>query len=133
MHWDSNFTGYHKWTSDDVHRWRSLWIVCLSYRYTIVMIYYAFSLLFLMCARPLISMKFVECKGTKSIYAALYFLPILIVIQAVLGGLLCKHNFHPFYFVRTVSWISLKVSILSPESNFLKLYAFFRLLAQLEW
>lgn len=56
--------------------------------YTIVMIYYAFSLLLLMCIRPVISMKFVECKGTSSIYAALYFLPILIVLQAVFGGLL---------------------------------------------
>lgn len=122
MHCVSNFTSYHKWTSDNVHRYLPLWIVCLSHRYTIVMIYYTFSLLFLMCARPLISMKFVECKGTKSIYAALYFLPILIVIQAVLGGLLCKYNFHSFSFVRTVSWINLKVSILSSESNTLKVF-----------
>ena len=57
-----------------------------------MMIYYAFCLLFMMCVRPFVSMKFTESKGTKSIYAALYFLPILIVIQAVLGGLLCKLN-----------------------------------------
>lgn len=56
--------------------------------YTIVMVYYAFSLLFMMCLRPLVSIKFVDCMGTKSIYAALYFLPILIVVQAVFGGLL---------------------------------------------
>ncbi|KAL4239045.1 hypothetical protein ACF0H5_003749 [Mactra antiquata] len=56
--------------------------------YTIVMVYYAFSLLFMMCLRPFVSVKFVNCLGTKSIYAALYFLPILIMVQAVLGGLL---------------------------------------------
>lgn len=56
--------------------------------YTIVMIYYAFSLLLLICIRPIVSIKFVECKGTKSIYAALYFLPLLIVTQAVFAGLI---------------------------------------------
>ncbi|XP_052273550.1 JNK1/MAPK8-associated membrane protein-like [Dreissena polymorpha] len=56
--------------------------------YTIVMIYYAFSLVFMMCLRPFISYQFVDCLGTKSIYAALYFLPILIVVQALLAGLL---------------------------------------------
>lgn len=56
--------------------------------YTIVMVYYALCLLFMMALRPLISIKFVDSLGTKSIYAALYFIPILIVLQAVFGGLL---------------------------------------------
>ncbi|XP_061162438.1 JNK1/MAPK8-associated membrane protein-like isoform X2 [Saccostrea echinata] len=56
--------------------------------YTIVMIYYAFSLLLMMLARPMISYKFTEKKGTKSIYAALYFHPVLIILQAMLSGLL---------------------------------------------
>ncbi|XP_062570241.1 JNK1/MAPK8-associated membrane protein-like [Saccostrea cucullata] len=56
--------------------------------YTIVMIYYAFSLLLMMLVRPVISYKFTEKKGTKSIYAALYFHPVLIVLQAMLSGLL---------------------------------------------
>lgn len=56
--------------------------------YTICMIYYAFSLLLMMLVRPLLSIKCVETKGTKSIYAALYFHPILIVLQAMFGGLL---------------------------------------------
>lgn len=60
------------------------------HRYTIVMIYYAFSLLLMMLLRPAISYKFTQRRGTKSIYAALYFHPILIVLQAVLSGLLCK-------------------------------------------
>ena len=57
-----------------------------------MMVYYAFSLLLLMLLRPMISIHFVESKGTKSIYAALYFLPILIVLQAVFGGLICKYS-----------------------------------------
>ncbi|XP_060073256.1 JNK1/MAPK8-associated membrane protein-like [Ylistrum balloti] len=56
--------------------------------YTISMIYYAFCLLLLMLVRPFVSYTFVQSRGTKSIYAALYFLPILIVLQAVFGGLL---------------------------------------------
>lgn len=56
--------------------------------YTICMIYYAFSLLFMMLFRPLVSYKCVDTKGTRSIYAALYFHPILIVLQAMFGGLL---------------------------------------------
>ena len=61
-------------------------------RYTIVMIYYAFGLVAMMLVRPILSSKFVHFRGTKSIYAALYFFPILVVIQAVFAGLLCMYN-----------------------------------------
>lgn len=66
-------------------------------RYTIVMIYYAFSLLLMMLARPIVSYNFTQRRGTKSIYAALYFHPVLIVLQAVLSGLLCK-SFTSLYY-----------------------------------
>ncbi|KAL8622946.1 hypothetical protein ACOMHN_027067 [Nucella lapillus] len=56
--------------------------------YTIVMIYYAFSLVLMMLFRPFIAYKFVEGRANGSIYAALYFLPILIITQAVFGGLI---------------------------------------------
>ena len=65
--------------------------MCFFSRYTIVMVYYAFSLLFMMIFRPLFSARIAEGRGAKSIYAALYFFPILVVIQAVLGGLICKY------------------------------------------
>ncbi|KAE8587020.1 hypothetical protein XENTR_v10021838 [Xenopus tropicalis] len=62
--------------------------------YTIVFIYYAFSLVLMMILRPLLIKKIACGLGKsdrfKSIYAALYFFPILTVIQAVGGGLLCK-------------------------------------------
>ena len=61
------------------------------HRYTMVIIYYAFALVLMVLIRPLVSYKCVSRKGTASIYAALYFFPLLICLQAVFGGLLCKY------------------------------------------
>lgn len=62
--------------------------------YTIVLIYYAFCLVLMMMLRPLLVKKIACGLGKsdrfKSIYAALYFFPILTVLQAVGGGLLCE-------------------------------------------
>ena len=59
-------------------------------RYSIVLMYYAFSLLLTIILRPAVSHKLCRNSGTPSFYAALYFLPVLTVCQAVFGGLLCK-------------------------------------------
>lgn len=63
--------------------------------YTIVLIYYAFCLVLMMLLRPLLVKKMACGLGKsdrfKSIYAALYFFPILTLLQAVGGGLLCKY------------------------------------------
>lgn len=63
-------------------------------RYTIVFVYYAFCLVLMMLLRPLLVKKIAcglgKSERFKSIYAALYFFPILTVLQAVGGGLLCK-------------------------------------------
>lgn len=56
--------------------------------YTIVMIFYAVSLVCMLIVRPFLSIKLVNKKGTDSIYAALYFFPMLTVGQAILGGIL---------------------------------------------
>lgn len=65
-------------------------------RYTIVFIYYAFCLVLMMLLRPLLVKKIACGLGRsdrfKSIYAALYFFPILTVLQAVGGGLLCEFS-----------------------------------------
>ena len=55
-----------------------------------VMVYYAFCLVIMMIVRPLLSAK-LGYQGTKSIYAALYFFPVLVVLQAIFGGVLCKY------------------------------------------
>lgn len=63
-----------------------------------MLIYYAFCLVLMMLLRPLLVKKIACGLGKsdrfKSIYAALYFFPILTVLQAVGGGLLCE--FCPF-------------------------------------
>ena len=64
--------------------------VCLC-SYTLVFLYYAFSLVCLLLFRPLISVKLTQDGGTKSIYAALYFLPILVCLHAVLAGFICTY------------------------------------------
>ncbi len=58
------------------------------------MIYYAFGLIAMMIVRPILSAKFFHGRGSKSIYAALYFFPILVVVQAVFAGLLCEYSAH---------------------------------------
>jgi len=55
--------------------------------YSLVLIFYGFSLLFLILFRPLVSTYLVQGKGRKCIYAALYFYPILIGVHAACGGL----------------------------------------------
>lgn len=58
--------------------------------------YYAFCLVLMMLLRPLLVKKIACGLGKsdrfKSIYAALYFFPILTVLQAVGGGLLCEFS-----------------------------------------
>ena len=53
----------------------------------------------MMLLRPLLVKKIACGLGKsdrfKSIYAALYFFPILTVLQAVGGGLLCEFTFQP--------------------------------------
>ena len=88
--------------------------ICIYCRYTILVINYAFSLLLLMLVRPIVSLKFVQCRGTKSIYVTLYFLPILIVLQAVFGGLLCICTYIPHISIRLMN----KRFLFFPRMNF---------------
>jgi len=56
--------------------------------YSIVLIFFGFSAFFLLLIRPFISQKYCKNEGSKAIYAALLFLPILTILQASIGGLL---------------------------------------------
>ncbi|XP_019647655.1 PREDICTED: JNK1/MAPK8-associated membrane protein-like isoform X2 [Branchiostoma belcheri] len=56
--------------------------------YTMVFMYYAVSLCLMLLFRPLLSNRLCKNKGAASIYAALYFIPILVVIHAVGAGLI---------------------------------------------
>lgn len=85
--------------------------------YTMVMMYYAFSLVFLLLLRPAVIRKFVENRGSKSVYAALYFLPILVITQAIFGGLL----YYSFpYIILVVSVVSSAVHFASMGESSMK-------------
>ncbi|XP_041473857.1 JNK1/MAPK8-associated membrane protein-like [Lytechinus variegatus] len=56
--------------------------------YTAVFIYYSIHLVLMMLVRPGLSIKFSDNLGRSSIYAALYFIPILTVMHAVFAGLI---------------------------------------------
>uniref|UniRef100_A0A8C0HWZ6 JNK1/MAPK8 associated membrane protein n=2 Tax=Balaenoptera musculus TaxID=9771 RepID=A0A8C0HWZ6_BALMU len=84
--------------------------------YTIVFIYYAFCLVLMMLLRPLLVKKIACGLGKsdrfKSIYAALYFFPILTVLQAVGGGLL----YYAFpYIILVLSLVTLAVYMSASE------------------
>ncbi|XP_058511482.1 JNK1/MAPK8-associated membrane protein isoform X3 [Ochotona princeps] len=84
--------------------------------YTIVFIYYAFCLVLMTLLRPLLVKKIACGLGKsdrfKSIYAALYFFPILTVLQAVGGGLL----YYAFPFIILVlSLVTLAVYMSASE------------------
>ncbi|XP_016109963.1 JNK1/MAPK8-associated membrane protein-like [Sinocyclocheilus grahami] len=84
--------------------------------YTIVLIYYAFCLVFMMLLRPLLVKKIACGLGKtdrfRSIYAALYFFPILTVLQAVGGGLL----YYAFpYIILVLSLVTLAVYMSASE------------------
>lgn len=84
--------------------------------YTMVLIYYAFCLVFMMLLRPLLVKKIACGLGKsdrfKSIYAALYFFPILTVLQAVGGGLL----YYAFpYIILVLSLVTLAVYMSASE------------------
>ncbi|XP_056267066.1 JNK1/MAPK8-associated membrane protein-like, partial [Pseudoliparis swirei] len=84
--------------------------------YTIVLIYYAFCLVLMMLLRPLLVKKIAcglsKSDRFKSIYAALYFFPILTVLQAVGGGLL----YYAFpYIILVLSLVTLAVYMSASE------------------
>ena len=115
--------------------------------YTMVLYYYAFCVLFLLLARPIILMKLCEGQGRRCIYAALYFLPITAMIHGACAGLLCKMYLELslnhivtfvakilmiFWFINrlfisisSVNWVCFKYSyIVGKEKNHSKFYQF---------
>ena len=75
-----------------------------------MLIYYAFCLVMMMMLRPLLVKKIACGLGKsdrfRSIYAALYFFPILTVLQAIGGGLLCEYLSRCFHdnAVTSIFW-----------------------------
>ncbi|XP_059155612.1 JNK1/MAPK8-associated membrane protein-like isoform X2 [Physella acuta] len=81
--------------------------------YTMVMIYYVFSLVFMMLLRPIVAYKLTGCQGSRSIYAALYFLPILILVHSVLAGVI----YYAFPYIIVVVSVITSACHLATEEN----------------
>ena len=56
--------------------------------YTIIFVFYGLCGLLMLFLRPLLASKLLPGRGRSSIFAALYFLPVLAFVQAVAGGLI---------------------------------------------
>lgn len=56
--------------------------------YSMVFIYFALSLVFMLLLRPLLVAKVLKGRGKKSIYLTMYLIPILVVIHATCAGVL---------------------------------------------
>ncbi|XP_038073510.1 JNK1/MAPK8-associated membrane protein-like isoform X2 [Patiria miniata] len=67
--------------------------------YTVVFVIYTFELLLMMLFRPLLSVKLCKNQGRNSIYAALYFLPLLVLLHALCAGLI----YYSFPYILIIS------------------------------
>ncbi|XP_006616575.1 JNK1/MAPK8-associated membrane protein [Apis laboriosa] len=76
--------------------------------YTMVFIFYALGTAIMLIIRPIVSKKFLPRQGKFSIYAALYFYPILALLHAVGGGLI--------YY--SFPYITIILSVLSNAAHF---------------
>lgn len=56
--------------------------------YTMIFIFYALGLILMLLIRPIVAKKSLPTPGKTSIYWALYFYPIIVLIHAVAGGLI---------------------------------------------
>lgn len=65
--------------------------------YTMIFVFYGFCGLIMLVLRPFLASKLLPRRGRSSIFAALYFLPILALIQAICGGLV--YNSFPYIVV----------------------------------
>ena len=76
--------------------------------YTIVFLFYFLCLITMLLTRPFIASKFYPRRGGATVYAAMYFLPVLAVMHGVLGGLVYK----------AYPYIVLILSVISSASHF---------------
>lgn len=63
-----------------------------------VFVFYALGIALMLLIRPIIAKKFLPKQGKLSIYAALYFYPILALLHAVGGGLICMYTNFLFHY-----------------------------------
>ncbi|XP_060534645.1 JNK1/MAPK8-associated membrane protein isoform X2 [Cylas formicarius] len=56
--------------------------------YSIIFLFYILSLISMLLIRPWVSRKYLPRQGKMAIYAAMYFIPILVLAHATVGGLI---------------------------------------------
>lgn len=66
------------------------------FRYTIILLIYAFSLLMTVTLRPFVLVWYKAIPGKKAIYCALYFYPILVLTHTVAAGLICEYYYEHY-------------------------------------
>ncbi|KAK0090930.1 hypothetical protein PV326_003991 [Microctonus aethiopoides] len=76
--------------------------------YTMVFVFYSLGVIIMLIVRPFLVKKFLPKQGKFSIYAALYFFPILALLHAVGGGLI--------YY--SFPYITIILSVLSNAAHF---------------
>lgn len=76
--------------------------------YTMVFTFYALGIVLMLLIRPIVAKKFLPKQGKFSIYAALYFYPVLALTHAVTGGLI--------YY--SFPYITIVLSVLSNAAHF---------------
>lgn len=59
-------------------------------RHTMVFIFYGLCVTIMLLIRPWLVHFFLPKTGGATVYAALYFFPVLAVLHAIFGGLICK-------------------------------------------
>lgn len=57
---------------------------------TMIFVFYLFCVTFMMIIRPALNVKFLPFRGKMAVYYALYIFPILSLLHAVAGGLICR-------------------------------------------
>ncbi|KAG5889412.1 hypothetical protein JTB14_018286 [Gonioctena quinquepunctata] len=60
--------------------------------YSTVFLFYGLCLLLMLLIRPWACKRFLPRQSKMSIYAAMYFIPILVLKHALIGGLLCEYS-----------------------------------------
>ncbi|CAG9765977.1 unnamed protein product [Ceutorhynchus assimilis] len=76
--------------------------------YTIVFLFYILTLILMLLVRPWVCRKFLPRQGKMAIYAALYFIPILILTHAIVGGLI--------YY--SFPYLTIVISVISCAAHF---------------
>lgn len=70
---------------------------------TMIFVFYLFCVTFMMIIRPGLNVKFLPYRGKLAVYYALYIFPILALLHAVAGGVICEYRCLAYTTVRDIN------------------------------